>query len=270
VTPIVRASAVAGLFYPGEKGVLRDQVDALLRDAAPPGDPRTPKALIVPHAGYRYSGPVAASAYATLLPARDRIRRVVLVGPSHRVYFVGLALPGASAFDTPLGPVPVDPQASALLPSLGASARAHADEHSLEVQIPFLQRVLSDFSIIPLLAGEATGPDVAAVLEALWGGPETAILVSSDLSHYLPYPDARAVDAATARRITHLDPAPVRHDEACGATPINGLSVVARRRGLAPLLLDLRSSGDTAGGRAQVVGYGAFAFYEETPHGDPS
>lgn len=257
-----RPAAVAGTFYPAVPRHLEGEVDELLRHAgAPPGRP--PKALIVPHAGYRYSGPVAASAYACLRPWAERIHRVVLAGPAHRAYFVGLALPEASVFETPLGPVEVDEEALARIPGVARSARAHAREHSLEVQLPFLMRVLPRFKIVPLVVGDAGGEEVAAVFDALWGGPETLIVVSSDLSHYLPYDVGRRRDEATARHIVELVPAPVDHEEACGATPVNGLIVSARRRGLAPALLDLRSSGDTAGDRAEVVGYGAFAFYEE-------
>ena len=225
-----------------------------------------PKALIVPHAGYVYSGPVAAAAYRALIPFRDRIHRVVLIGPSHRAYLTGLALPAALAFDTPLGPVPVDTDALTLIPDVPRVAAAHGREHALEVQLPFLVRALDRFAIVPLVAGEASGDEVAAVLEALWGGPETLVVVSSDLSHYLPYADARRIDEMTAREILRLGAVPLSHDQACGATPVNGLLAVARRRGLRPELLDLRSSGDTAGPRDQVVGYGSFAFYEEAGH----
>ena len=258
-----RAPAVAGTFYPASPRALQRDVDALLRVVPAPRDQRLPKALIVPHAGYVYSGPVAATAYAALLPFRDRFRRVVLVGPSHRTYFVGLALPEASVFDTPLGSVPVDIEALAWIPEVPVHDGAHAREHSLEVQLPFLQRVLPRFAIVPLVVGDAGVADVADVIEALWGGPETLIVISSDLSHYLPYAEAHRMDDVTARRIVTLGPRPLHHDEACGATPINGLLAVARRRRLRPELLDLRSSGDTAGPRDQVVGYGAFAFYEE-------
>jgi AmmeMemoRadiSam system protein B len=262
----LRPTAVAGTFYPSSPGVLREEVDAMLDGVPARFDPRQPKALIVPHAGYRYSGPVAATAYASLAPFAERISCVVLVGPSHRAYFLGLALPGARVFDTPLGSVPVDAAALAKIPHVPALSAAHAREHALEVQLPFLMRVLRSFSIVPLLAGDATGADVAAVLDALWGGPETLLVISSDLSHYLAYDTARHVDGITARAIVGLGPAPLHHDQACGATPVNGLLAAARRRGLRPELLDLRNSGDTAGDRDQVVGYGAFAFYEEAGH----
>ncbi len=262
-----RPPAVAGTFYPGSLHALQNEVDTLMRGVVAPADRKPPKALIVPHAGYRYSGPIAATAYAAVAPVRDRIRRVVLVGPSHRAYFVGLALPEESVFDTPLGPVQVDADALRLIPRVPALGPAHAREHSLEVQLPFLQRLLPRFSIVPLVAGDASGAEVADVLEILWGGPETLIVISSDLSHYLPYDVARRTDEATAQSIVALGATPIHHDQACGATPVNGLVTVARRRGLRPELLDLRNSGDTAGSHDQVVGYGAFAFHEEPADG---
>jgi AmmeMemoRadiSam system protein B/AmmeMemoRadiSam system protein A len=195
---------------------------------------------------------------------RGRIRRVVLLGPCHRVAVRGLALPGVDAFDTPLGRIPLDTgamQAAADLPQVVTAPAAHAREHSLEVQLPFLQRALGDFALVPLVVGDATDAEVAEVLERLWGGDETLVVVSSDLSHYQRYEDARAIDAATVRAILRLDPG-VDHEQACGATPIGGLLAVARRRGLSASLLDLRNSGDTSGDRSRVVGYASFAFYE--------
>jgi AmmeMemoRadiSam system protein B len=262
----LRPTAVAGTFYLASSRELRKDVVAMLDGVPARSDPRQPKALIVPHAGYRYSGPVAATAYASLVPFARRISCVVLVGPSHRAYFFGLALPEAKEFDTPLGSVSIDAAAVARIPQVPALSTPHAREHSLEVQLPFLLCVLPRFSIVPLVAGDATGADVAAVLDALWGGPETLVVISSDLSHYLAYDTARHVDGITARSIVGLGPTPLHQDQACGATPVNGLLEVARRRGLRPELLDLRNSGDTAGGRDQVVGYGAFAFYEEAGH----
>jgi AmmeMemoRadiSam system protein B len=212
-----------------------------------------------------YSGPIAASVYALLAPARGRITRVALLGPTHRVAVRGLALPGAGAFATPLGAVEIDREAvEALgkLPQVVVSAEAHALEHSLEVHVPFLQTVLGKFTLVPLAVGDAEAAEVAEVLDSLWGGPETLIVVSSDLSHYLPYQDAQAVDRTTAQAILHLS-TDISHQQACGATPVTGLTCVARRRGLKPELIDLRNSGDTAGDKNRVVGYGAFAFYEE-------
>ena len=262
----VRPPAVAGMFYPQSAAALSAKLRAYLAEA-PAADLQrpAPKALIVPHAGYIYSGPIAASAYARLLPARSTIRRVVLLGPAHRMALRGIALPEARAFATPLGVVDVDREAVAVLrghPEVGVSAAAHAEEHALEVQIPFLQSVLERFMLVPLVVGHASGDEVASVLEALWGGAETVVIVSSDLSHYHRYADAQSIDRATADTILGEAPT-LDHEQACGATPINGLLTVARRRSLAVELLDLRNSGDTAGDRSRVVGYAAFAFYAD-------
>ena len=221
-----------------------------------------PKAVIVPHAGYVYSGAVAGFAYARLAAGRDTIRRVVLIGPTHRVPVRGLALPTARAFATPLGDIDVDRDAAAAalaLPCVCASEAAHAFEHSLEVQLPFLQEVLGEFRIVPFAVGDATPREVADVIRLLWGGPETLIVVSSDLSHYHGYAEARAIDRATVDNVIALSPT-LDHEQACGATPINGLLLCARERGMRPELLDLRNSGDTAGDKARVVGYASFAF----------
>lgn len=264
----VRPPAVAGMFYPAAAQELAREVGALLAGAASGarGKP-VPKAIIAPHAGYVYSGSIAATAYARLAPARGTITRVVLLGPVHRVPVRGLALPGATVLATPLGNIAIDADAVATLsrmPQVTASPAAHAPEHSLEVHLPFLQTVLDEFAVVPLAVGAATADEVAQVLDALWGGAETLIVVSSDLSHYLGYHEAQAVDRATAQAILDLR-TDISHEQACGGTPVNGLVLAARRRGLTPQLLDLRNSGDTAGDRRRVVGYGAFAFYE-TPH----
>ena len=263
----VRAPAVAGLFYPGASRDLSQSLAQMLGAAAHSAPERpVPKAIIAPHAGYIYSGPVAASVYALLAPARGRIRRVVLLGPTHRVAVRGLALPGARAFATPLGKVEVDAPAVEWLlglPQVVVSAPAHALEHSLEVHLPFLQTVFDQFTLVPLAVGDASAQEVAEVLEAVWGGPETLIVVSSDLSHYLPYADAQAVDRATAKAILELA-VDLSHEQACGATPVTGLTSLARRRGMKTELIDLRNSGDTAGDKSRVVGYGAFAFYEHS------
>jgi len=258
----IREAAVAGTFYPGDPGVLRDTVDRLLADAPrPPAKAPVPRAVIVPHAGYIYSGTTAAAAYARIAAGRDTVKRVVLVGPTHRVPVLGVALPGADAFRTPLGTVPVaEAWAEERLADVPAAC-VFAETHSVEVQIPFLQRALGDVEIVPMLAGDASGEEVADVLEALWGGPETLVVISSDLSHYLGYDEAAGVDAATIAQILALD-GPLNHSQACGATPINGLLVLAQRRGLVPTLLDARNSGDTSGDRDRVVGYCAFAFDE--------
>lgn len=266
--PDIRPPAVAGRFYPAEPVRLAREVDDLLAGVVGADEPppkALPKVLLAPHAGYVYSGPVAASAYARLKPFAARIKRVVLLGPAHRVLVRGLALPDAAALATPLGAAPVDQEAFrtiADLPQVSVSKAAHALEHSLEVQLPFLQRILDDFSIVPVAVGEVGASEVAEVIETLWGGPETLVIISSDLSHYLPYSIAQQLDQQTAAQILALSSEPLQHEQACGATPINGLLRVARQHRLRAQLLDLRSSGDTAGPRDQVVGYGAFAFYE--------
>jgi len=261
--PTARTPAVAGLFYPVDAGALRAELRALLA-AAEAGAP-VPKAIIAPHAGYVYSGPVAASVYARLIPARGRIRRVVLLGPAHRVAFDGLALSGAAAFVTPLGKIPLDVAAVAqlqALPQVCVLDAAHREEHSLEVQLPFLQEVLGDFTLIPLVVGDATPVEVSEVIETLWGGEETLIVISSDLSHYHDYATARRRDAATTRAIEALRPQDIGYEDACGRLPVGGLLLCARRHGLRVETLDLRNSGDTAGPRDRVVGYGAWAFHD--------
>lgn len=261
-----RPPAVAGMFYPGDPATLAGEVRAMLSHTAVAPAPtfRAPKALISPHAGYIYSGPIAASAYALLAPFAATIRRVVLLGPCHRVAVRGLAVPDTSSFVTPLGSIPLDTAAIAAaltLPQVVRHDAAHEEEHSLEVQLPFLQEVLDDFTLVPFAVGYATPDEVAEVLELLWDGPETLIVVSSDLSHYHPYMDAQRRDHRTADDIAHLRLL-LDHEQACGATPINGLIETAERHGLVPRLLDLRNSGDTAGDKSRVVGYASFAFYE--------
>jgi hypothetical protein len=260
----IRPAAVAGRFYPGDPGELHAMVEGLLAEATSPAN-RAPKAIIAPHAGYIYSGPVAASAYACLKPVRDAVRRVVLIGPAHFVSFRGIALPEASAFQTPLGRVELDPEAAGrlkALPTVCVSDDPHRMEHSLEVHLPFLQEVLAQFKIVPLLVGQASGTDVQEVLSLLWGGRETLIVVSSDLSHYLDSASARKIDRATADAIERCDPSGVGQDQACGRLPILGLLQLATEKKLKASTLDLRNSGDTGGPRSQVVGYGAFAFFE--------
>jgi hypothetical protein len=253
------------MFYPGDARALAAEVEALLgrvQQLAPRLD--FPKALVVPHAGYIYSGQVAARAYGELGAARGLVRRVVLLGPAHRVAVRGLAVPTAHAFATPLGQVPVDAEALRAvqdLPQVLYSDAAHALEHSLEVQLPFLQQQLGDFALVPFAVGMASVEEVAQVLERLWGGRETLIVISTDLSHYHSYDEARSIDSATLARIaacaTDIDP-----EEACGATPLNGLLSLARTRKLPVRLLAACNSGDTAGGKRQVVGYSSFALYD--------
>ncbi len=265
-----RPAAVAGLFYPEDPRELSVMVEGFLREgpAAAGGSPPkpAPKAIIAPHAGYAYSGSIAGSAFRAAASAGGAVERVVLIGPSHFVPIRGLALPGHPYFVTPLGEVAVDPQgaqAALRLPQVRLIPEAHAREHSLEVEIPFLQALLGEISVVPLVVGAATAEEVAEVLDRLWGGPETLIVVSSDLSHFLTADMARQTDRATADQILALG-GPLDPRQACGALPINGLLETARRRGLTPELLDLRNSADTAGDPSRVVGYGAFAFHERS------
>lgn len=265
----VRPAAVAGRFYPADPDALEAAVRGYLAaaesetSATGPAAVTCPKAFIVPHAGYIYSAPVAASAYIHLRPRRATVRRVVLVGPSHYVAFSGLAASSARAFATPLGEVAVDTEAIErllALPGVQLRDAAHRSEHSLEVQLPFLQCVLERFALVPLAAGSASAESVARVVEAIWGGPETVVVVSSDLSHYHDYATARELDAATTRAIERLRPEALAEDSACGRVGVRGLLVAARRHGLGVRTVDLRNSGDTAGPTDSVVGYGAYVF----------
>jgi len=260
-----RAPAVADAFYPGDPDRLRAGVDGLLAEAAKrmAGPVSAPKALIAPHAGYVYSGAVAASAYQRLRPAREKIRRVILLGPAHRVAFKGFALPSVEAFDTPLGPVRLDREVIDRL----AEARddcairddAHAQEHSLEVHLPFLQRSLDDFRLVPVVVGDAQPQQVAQLLSQLWGGDETLIVISTDLSHYHPYDEARQIDGDTVQKIGALQAGSFGPQQACGSRPVNGLLLLAQHLGLRITELDVRNSGDTAGPKDRVVGYGSWA-----------
>ncbi len=259
----VRPPAVAGRFYPHEAAVLSKLVSSLLAEA-PPGKGPVPKALVAPHAGYVYSGPIAASAYSQLSPGRDTLKRIILLGPAHYANFEDLATSSANAFETPLGLVPVDGEAVhrlCSLPSVAIRDEAHAAEHSLEVQLPFLQIVLRDFFIVPLLVGNTDAQAVDQVLEAVWGGPETCLVISSDLSHYHDFQTAKELDQLTAAAVVALKPEDIASNQACGRSPLRGLLQAARRHQLRGCLLDLRNSGDTAGPRDRVVGYGAFAFH---------
>ncbi len=254
-----RPAAVAGRFYPDDALELRRQIEEFLADAEK-CDAR-PKGIIVPHAGYVYSGPVAASGYAALAARRNEIRRVVILGPSHYVRVRGLAVPTVDFFATPLGRIPVDTLAVAdlrSLPQVVADDEPHAREHSLEVHLPFLQVILSDFQIVPLAVGDAGPDEIAEVIERLWGGPETAFVISSDLSHFHDHDTATRIDAGTSRLIESLRFEELRGDLCCGYKPISGLLSAARSRGLSVRTLDLRNSGDTAGPRDRVVGYGAY------------
>ena len=262
----VKAPAVAGSFYPGAAVALARMVDQCLERARPPA--LAPKAIVAPHAGYIYSGPIAGTAYRSIATHRAEITRVIMLGPCHRVPVRVMAVPGADAFATPLGPMEIDRaarDAALKIPGVELFDDAFAEEHSLEVQLPFLQRALDRFTVLPVLVGGAPADKVAALLRALWGGPETLIVISSDLSHYLDDAKAKASDAAAAQAIELLDPAKLAGDHACGRHAIRGLLAHARALDLRATAIDLRTSGDTRGGRDRVVGYGAFAF--EYAHG---
>jgi MEMO1 family protein len=263
--PAIRPAAVAGAFYPGAAIELERQIGIFLGSAGTGANAPAPKTLIAPHAGYIYSGEIAAAAYARLAPARGRITRVVVLGPSHFVGFSGLAVSSAEAWQTPLGRVPIDrPVVEGLIAEKLADMldAAHACEHSLEVQLPFLQAALGQFSLVPIVAGDAPPEAVAALLDALWGGPETLIVISTDLSHHLDYRTCQATDRRTADAIERFDANALGPDSACGRVPLGGLLVVARRRGPTIARLDLRNSGDTAGLRDRVVGYGSWVLFE--------
>lgn len=257
-----RQPAVAGMFYPDDPVELQQQLDDFLSEASAEGP--APKAIIVPHAGYIYSGPIAASAYARVAALREKVSRVIILGPAHRVPIYGLATSSADRFSTPLGDIPLDRESISLieqLPQVSCNDSAHQLEHSLEVQLPFLQQVLDNFTLVPLVVGDASKEEVSEVLEQLWEGPETLIVISSDLSHYHDYETARRMDSATSRAIESLKPADIHYDDACGRNPISGLLVMADKLGLKTETLDLRNSGDTAGPRDSVVGYGAYLFH---------
>jgi len=260
---IVRPPAVAGRFYPGNAAALAQVIRDFLRDAPTP--PRAAKGIIAPHAGYIYSGAIAATAYAHLAPRAAEIRRVLLLGPAHRVYVEGLALPGAGRLATPLGEIEVDAELArelAALPCVSRSPEAHALEHSLEVHLPFIQVLLPQAKVVPLVVGDARPAQVADVLRAGWGGPETAIVISSDMSHFHPYAEAARIDAATAARIIADTGPGIDPRQACGARGIDGLLELQRERPLELELLELKNSGDTAGDKARVVGYASFAIHE--------
>jgi len=255
-----RPAAVAGLFYPANPDELHEQVSDFLSSASATG--KVPLALIVPHAGYIYSGPIAASAYINLRPLRNKIQRVVLLGPSHRVAFHGLATSSASKFTTPLGDIKLDSHSTSQLnqlPQVQVFDAAHAQEHSLEVQLPFLQEVLGEFELVPIVVGDATTSEVAEVIDLAWQDDSTLIVISSDLSHYHDYDSAQKIDRQTCSAIESLNPDAIDVDGACGRHPVKGLLTVAQQRGLKVQTLDLRNSGDTAGDRNQVVGYGAWS-----------
>lgn len=257
----VQTPNVSGQFYPEEPALLRQTVEQLI--AAVTLSQPVPKAIIAPHAGYIYSGPVAASVYAQLAEGKGIIDRVILMAPSHRLSFHGLAASSAALFETPLGQIPVDQpgvEEALSLPQVQRLDRAFAGEHSLEVHLPFLQVVLGDFRLLPFIVGDAAPESVAGVIDLLWEDEGTIIVMSSDLSHFSDYETARRQDAATSRAIEALEGDAIGYQDACGRNPVNGLLYYARRHGLKAQTIDLRNSGDTAGTRDSVVGYGAYVF----------
>ena len=260
---LVRQPAVAGLFYQADKQSLTHDINQYLSQAHAPLNIH-PKAIVVPHAGYVYSGPIAASAYKEIIPFKHEINRVVLLGPSHRVAFQGLAVPESDEFKTPLGNIPIDQKGIQLLadlPQVIDSEQAHQDEHSLEVQLPFLQLILGEFTLIPLVVGEADRYEVAEVIKRLWGDEHTLIVISTDLSHYHEYSDAKRIDRATTDAILNLKPDLISYEDACGRNGLKGMLTVAEEKHLTIDMLDLRNSGDTAGDKSRVVGYGAYVIH---------
>lgn len=258
----IRQPCVAGYFYPSNTEELQGTVSALLQQANDP-DPGSPKAIIAPHAGYIYSGPIAATIYKTLIACKHTIKQVVLLGPAHRVGFKGIAVTKATSFATPLGKIPINHAAieqATKLESVNVYEHAYDGEHSLEVQLPFLQTVLDEFSLVPCVVGDAKPAEVATLIEKLWGGKETLIVISSDLSHYYDYQTAQKLDQAATAAIVSLEPQSLHNNQACGRLPVKGLLIAAKNKGLTAKVLDLRNSGDTAGDKNRVVGYGAYRF----------
>jgi len=258
----IRYPAVAGMFYPADPIELKHMVDGFLAEKII--EQSMPKAMIVPHAGFIYSGPIAASAYAQLPAFAEQITRIVLLGPTHHVAFRGIAFPTANIFVTPLGNIPIDQQTINSIrhfPQVSINDLAHTQEHSLEVQLPFLQTLLPRFSLIPAVIGESSPQEVGEILEALWGGPETLIIISSDLSHYHGYTEAKQLDKHTSEAIENFHIEAINHHHACGRNAVNGLLHVAKKKHLQAATVDLRNSGDTAGSKDRVVGYGAYLFH---------
>jgi hypothetical protein len=262
----IRKPTVANLFYPGDAEALQGQIKAFLQlamDSVDDNEPR-PKAIIAPHAGYIYSGPIAASAYARIVPLHDKIHRVVLLGPSHRVPLLGVAASSADFFSTPFGDIPLDRstidalEQAELVTTLDA---AHDMEHSLEVHLPFLQTVLDNFSLVPLVVGSTTADQISRLIEFVWNEEDTLIVVSSDLSHYENYRAAQQHDQKTNQAIERLDFQHIGPHDACGCSPLNGLLHFAQQHHLHVKTVDYRNSGDTAGTKDQVVGYGAYVLH---------
>jgi len=264
----IRTAAVAGFFYPDDPQVLTNSITQLLNQADVDNTLLPPKVIIAPHAGYIYSGITAAKVYKQLAPLHHIIKRVVIIGPAHRTAFTGLALSDADFFDTPLGKVQIDKTNNddlLMLEDVNLFEQAHLEEHSLEVQLPFLQQLLEHFSIIPIVAGHKSTNLVENAIETLWGGNETLIVISSDLSHFHGYMTAQHIDAETSHAILNFDFNSIGPKEACGCYAINGLLKFAQHHPLDVSLIDLRNSGDTAGDHNRVVGYGSYLFHEKQP-----
>ncbi len=262
MSPSIRKPVVAGMFYPANPQTLKSDIQNYLKKAKVCDF--VPKALIAPHAGYLYSGEVAASAYVLLDKIKDKIKRVVLLGPSHRVGFHGVATTSADFYQTPLGVVSIDKEANASLEGMSQVScfdRAHSQEHSLEVHVPFLQETLGEFSLVPLVVGDASPEDVGEVILKLWGGDETLVVISTDLSHFENYETAQKLDAKTCKAIEEFKPEDLDFHDACGRVPVSGMMCAAIKKELKITTLDLRNSGDTAGDKDRVVGYGAWALY---------
>src|SRR5215831_9025559 len=261
MTISLQPASVAGTFYPADPAELAAGVDGSLSRANPPL--LSPKAVIAPHAGHIYSGDIAAAAYRLLAQRKGEIKRVILMGPNHRKPLRGMALSPADAWATPFGPLPVAPVARDMLmrqPGVVVDPAPFVNEHSLEVHLPFIHRALGEVRVLPILVGQASMESVSSALDLLWGGPETAIIVSSDLSHYHDYATCQAKDEETTIAIERLQPQGCDGDRACGRFSIHGLLDQAQRRDLRETALDVRNSGDTHGPRDRVVGYGSFAF----------
>ncbi len=259
----IRPAAVAGMFYSDDPDQLSSDVSYYLQHAEASTKP-APKAIIVPHAGYIYSAPIAASAYRQLQSAKHKIKQVILLGPSHRVAFKGIATPDVDFFSTPLGNIKINQSLCAKAEALDfvhINPLAHAQEHSLEVQLPFLQSVLNEFELTPLVVGDCEPNDVAQLLELLWGDDETLIVISSDLSHYHNYTAAQKLDQKTSLAIENCQPEKISFEDACGRSPLNGLLTLAIKKHLKIDTIDLRNSGDTAGDKQRVVGYGAYVVH---------
>ncbi len=261
----VRTTAVAGAFYPSEPEILSKDIQRYIEETPSVSLP-VPKAIIVPHAGYEYSAGVAASAYKLLKSGRKSIKKVVILAPSHKIGFNGMALTKASAYETPLGNVEIDKEMNEqllALPLVDYLEEAHKSEHSLEVQLPFLKEALDDFKLIPVITGNASPTDVETLLETVWGKKDTLIVISTDLSHYLPYNEACILDNKTKTAIENLDIDSIEQEQACGYVPLKGMLTIAKAKKMQVETLEVKNSGDTSGSKNRVVGYGAWAFLEK-------